>query len=335
MLGTVSAGTNTSTAVQSSTSTIVGDTLNITGSNVMVPVTVNAGDSARTVAATINAQSGSTGVTASAHTSIDLDAFTQAGGYSLSVVSNNKVPAPAVTVAFNIGAALNTPDGLAAVVTAFNDKTSQTGITAKLNTVGTGVTLTNDSGEDIAITNNSPAATGGAFNVGTAAGTVPVTPPPVTLAAGGAVPASTAYVTGSVTLDSDKSFSIASAQGASGTGTSYFSGVSAASELQSASTLDVSTVDAATRTLSTVDASISVISNQRSKFGALQSRLETTISNLSISSENMSASRSRIQDADFAMETANLSRTQILQQAGTAMVSQANQLPQQVLQLLK
>ncbi len=335
VLGTVSAGTNTSTAVQSSTSTIVGDTLNITGSNVMVPVTVNAGDSARTVAATINAQSGSTGVTASAHTSIDLDAFTQAGGYSLSVVSNNKVPAPPVTVAFNIGAALNTPDGLAAVVTAFNDKTSQTGITAKLNTVGTGVTLTNDSGEDIAITNNSPAATGGAFNVGTAAGTIPVTPPPVTLAAGGAVPASTAYVTGSVTLDSDKSFSIASAQGASGTGTSYFSGVSAASELQSASTLDVSTVDAATRTLSTVDASISVISNQRSKFGALQSRLETTISNLSISSENMSASRSRIQDADFAMETANLSRTQILQQAGTAMVSQANQLPQQVLQLLK
>jgi flagellin len=67
----------------------------------------------------------------------------------------------------------------------------------------------------------------------------------------------------------------------------------------------------------------------------LQSRLETTISNLATSSENLSASRSRIQDADFAAETANLSRAQILQQAGTAMVAQANQLPQGVLSLLR
>ena len=69
--------------------------------------------------------------------------------------------------------------------------------------------------------------------------------------------------------------------------------------------------------------------------GALQARFETTIANLNTSSENMSASRGRIQDADFAAETANLSRTQILQQAGTAMVAQANQLPQGVLALLR
>jgi flagellin len=67
----------------------------------------------------------------------------------------------------------------------------------------------------------------------------------------------------------------------------------------------------------------------------LQSRFESTINSLNTNAENLSASRSRIQDADFAMETANLSRTQILQQAGTAMVAQANQLPQSVLQLLQ
>ena len=80
---------------------------------------------------------------------------------------------------------------------------------------------------------------------------------------------------------------------------------------------------------------ISAISGQRANYGALQSRFETTIANLNVTSENMSASRSRIQDADFAAETANLSRTQILQQAGTAMVAQANQIPQGVLALLK
>ena len=73
----------------------------------------------------------------------------------------------------------------------------------------------------------------------------------------------------------------------------------------------------------------------RARLGALQSRFETSIANLQVTSENLSASRSRILDADFAQETANLARAQILQQAGTAMVAQANQLPQQVLALLQ
>ena len=77
------------------------------------------------------------------------------------------------------------------------------------------------------------------------------------------------------------------------------------------------------------------INGERAKLGALQSRFETSISNLQVTSENLSSSRSRILDADFAAETANLSRSQILQQAGTAMVAQANQLPQGVLALLR
>jgi flagellin len=77
------------------------------------------------------------------------------------------------------------------------------------------------------------------------------------------------------------------------------------------------------------------VATQRARYGALQNRFETTVKSLMTSSENMSASRSRIQDADFASETANLTRAQILQQAGIAMLSQANALPQQVLSLLK
>ena len=94
-------------------------------------------------------------------------------------------------------------------------------------------------------------------------------------------------------------------------------------------------VAAANRTISLVDGALQAVNGQRAKFGALQSRFESTISNLRSASENLSASRSRIQDTDFAAETANLTRSQILQQAGTAMLAQANALPQNVLSLLQ
>jgi flagellin len=77
------------------------------------------------------------------------------------------------------------------------------------------------------------------------------------------------------------------------------------------------------------------VNSSRADLGAIQNRFTSVVTNLQTNAENTSASRSRIQDADFAAETANLSRAQILQQAGTAMVAQANQLPQQVLSLLK
>jgi flagellin len=77
------------------------------------------------------------------------------------------------------------------------------------------------------------------------------------------------------------------------------------------------------------------VNSARADLGALQSRFENSVNNIDIQAENLSASRGRIVDADFAKETANLSRTQILQQAGVAMVAQSNQLPQQVLSLLR
>ena len=101
------------------------------------------------------------------------------------------------------------------------------------------------------------------------------------------------------------------------------------------SAVDISTVTGATAALSSIDAALAAVNSSRATLGAIQNRFTSTIENLATTTENLSASRSRIQDADFAQETANLSRAQILQQAGTAMVAQANQLPQGVLALLR
>jgi flagellin len=313
------AGANVATAVASLTGTIAADaTFAINGALGSATIGLGANESAKTVAANINAKSGSTGVTASARTEIDIGTFVSGSSYTIEVTSDNTT---AATVTFTAGAANG--DGLAAAINAFNEKSATTGVTAQLNSAGSGITLTNASGKDILLGNKSAATD--TFVAGSLAATAG--------SAGAAVAAANAaYITGTVTLDSDKTFGVVAATAAAGVG--YFTG-SSASQLQAASTMDVSTVDSATRTLSTVDAAIAAVSSQRAKFGALQSRFETTIASLNTTSENLSASRSRVQDADFAVETANLSRAQILQQAGTAMVAQANQLPQGVLALLR
>ncbi|HEV8314358.1 MAG TPA: flagellin, partial [Burkholderiaceae bacterium] len=97
----------------------------------------------------------------------------------------------------------------------------------------------------------------------------------------------------------------------------------------------VTTVALANTALGNIDTALDTINSERALYGATQNRFEVVISTLQTAAENQTAARSRIMDADFAAETANLSRSQILQQAGTAMIAQANQLPQQVLQLLK
>ena len=101
------------------------------------------------------------------------------------------------------------------------------------------------------------------------------------------------------------------------------------------SDLDVSSIAGADDAILAMDAALKAVNSARADLGAIQNRFESVVSNLSVNSENLSASKSRIMDADFASETANLSRSQVLQQAGTAMVAQANQLPQGVLSLLR
>jgi flagellin len=99
--------------------------------------------------------------------------------------------------------------------------------------------------------------------------------------------------------------------------------------------LNVSGFSSAQTALVQIDNALTQINTSRADMGAVQSRFETVIANIQVMNENITAARGRIMDADFAAETANMSRANILQQAGTAMVAQANQLPQQVLQLLK
>jgi len=105
--------------------------------------------------------------------------------------------------------------------------------------------------------------------------------------------------------------------------------------LTATGTVDVSTAAAASAAIASVDTDIDGVSTNRATFGAVQNRFESVVVNLTTYSENLSAARGRIQDADFAKETANLTRSQILQQAGVAILAQANQLPQAALQLLR
>ena len=100
-------------------------------------------------------------------------------------------------------------------------------------------------------------------------------------------------------------------------------------------TQQITDITTAQTAISGIDSAINAVNSQRATFGAVQNRFENVVSTLMVSAENQSAARSRIMDADYAAETASLSRSQILQQAGNAMVAQANQLPQQVLQLLQ
>lgn len=108
-----------------------------------------------------------------------------------------------------------------------------------------------------------------------------------------------------------------------------------AANLTATGTVDVSTAATASAAIANIDTAIDTVSTNRATFGAVQNRFEAVITNLTTYSENLSAARSRLQDADFAAETANLTRAQILQQAGVAMLAQANTQPQTALALLR
>ena len=289
-------------------SRVAGGNVTINGAAGSATITVAAAASAKTVAAQINAQSDNTGVTASALTSFDVTGFAANTSYSLDITSNNTT---AVTIAFTVGSAVDT-DGLASVVNAFNDVASKTGVTAKVNAAGTGITIENSAGEDITIDN--AATSGGALTIG---GT-------------GTAAGATAVGTGQLTVDSAKSFNLVAANT-----TDFFNALTAAAQLQTTADLDVASVAGAARSLAIADSALAAINGQRAKFGALQARFDITVINLQTTSENLSAARSRIRDADFAAETANLTRAQILQQAGTAMLAQANVIPNTVLTLLQ
>ncbi|WP_440108721.1 flagellin N-terminal helical domain-containing protein [Acidovorax sp. BL-A-41-H1] len=317
-----SAGAGVSAAASATSAPANGVTsgaVSISGSLGTATLNVASSSSAKTIADQINAVKADSGVTATARTQVELDIAATAGSYTLAIKGDN-------TTAQNVSFTLTSTSGadrLSAAVSAINDQSAKTGVTASLNSTGDKVILTNATGNDIQVSDTAVQNAGTTTVTklqadGTAVGGS------VTLAADTTADFTT--VSGYITLDSDKSFAITSASNALTTG---------GSALQKVSDLDVTTFNKSTNALKTVDSALSFINGERAKLGALQSRFESSISNLQVTSENLSASRSRILDADFAAETANLSRSQILQQAGTAMVAQANQLPQGVLALLR
>jgi flagellin len=128
---------------------------------------------------------------------------------------------------------------------------------------------------------------------------------------------------------------VTAVQATAAAATSRTLAVAAADAVTALSTADVSTQSGAATAILQIDSSITMVDAERAKLGAFSNRLEHTVSNLSSMVENTSAARSRIADADFAVESANLAKNQVLQQAGTAMLSQANASTQNVLSLLK
>lgn len=282
-------------------------------------ITVGNTDTAKTVAATVNGFAAVTGVTADAETKTQLG-FVAGQSYTLAVTSDN---ATAANVSFAVTS--NTSGGLAAAVSAINDVASKTGVTAKLNDASDSVILTNSTGNNISIQNLSTAGSGSTFTNqnlaadGTAQGAAQ------TVADDG-VDATTSI--GYVRMNSDKGFAV----GGTISATDF---TAASATLNTISTIDVSTVTGAQAALKIVDSGLASVNGQRATFGALQSRFESAVVSVQTTSENLSASRSRIQDTDFASETAKLTRGQILQQAGTAMLAQANSLPNGVLSLLR
>ena len=273
-------------------------------------------------AAAINGVGGSTGVTATvAATSVTGTAITTAttaitaGDVMINGVDIGAIaPAPLATSAAQRGSQ---------VAAAINAISGQTGVTAAWSAAN-GVTLTAADGRNITVTH----ATGVALSTTGLGGT-----------GGLATAASTSTTRSIVTLTSTTASGITvagvTAAALTATGLTNTTVPPTTGTGTGISTLDLTSISGAQAALTTLDAALNTITNQRASLGAYQNRLTASISNLETTSMNLSASRSRIVDTDYATETTNLAKAQIIQQASTAMLAQANQSAQGVMALLK
>ncbi len=234
-------------------------------------------------------------------------------------------------------------DADGSLVNAINAKTQETGVTASMDNLGR-LTLSNDTGKDILIRIDTTvnAATGrvnGDSTTSAVATAAMLFGGGDTTASGITAVSTSIRVTGNLKVTSDDTVNIV------GTGDSKagFNGYKKIDGVEqdnvaavgSIANADVTTIAAANTLIETIDGAISQIDDRRAVLGAVQNRFGSTISNLENVAQNVSAARSRIKDADFAQETAEMTRNQILQQAGTSMLSQANASLQGVLSLLQ
>jgi flagellin len=286
----------------------IGD-LTITGNGKTATATVAADASAKDFAAAVNSTTSTTGVSATARTEAIL------GGFSVGAGTQMTFDVTVGSQTVSVAGATSLKD----VSDQINSQAGKSGLNAVLE--GDKLRLTNDKGENIAIGSFTGDAAATLTLAGVAAdGTEQALPDDAT---DGAV------VTGNVTVNSASGYVMTSA----GTLTEALS--SGVGTLASVGSIDISTASGAQDALAIIDGAIAKIDSQRADLGGVQNRFDNTIANLQSISENVSAARGRIQDTDFAAETANLSKNQILQQAGTAILAQAKQLPQAVLSLLQ
>jgi flagellin len=260
--------------------------------------------SAAGIAAAIN-KADITGVTATANATTSGAGTFTAGGAGATTLTINSI---AIGLTLTGGAT-----DLANTLAAINSNSAATGVTAAQN--GNGLTLSNVTGANITV---AVAGTGALANVGLGTNVAATTYSSYNLAYTGTSPL---VIAGSVDVAGTTGLANVSTA-ATATGTSV-------------SAINISTVAGANAALASIDAALASIDSSRASLGAIQNRFTSTVANVQNSAQNDTSSRSGIMDADFAAETANLSRAQVLQQAGTAMVAQANQMPNQVLKLLQ
>jgi len=255
--------------------------------------------SALAVATAINASSTVTGgVTATASTTVTSAAISA----NIAIVAGDfKVNGVSIGA---VAAGTTVSDKANLMSAAINAVSGQTGVTAAVGTTAGTYTLTAADGRNIDLVQTG---TGVVANTGFATGTI------------------TNY--GQVTVKSSSAITT--------TGAATIDGLTAATYAVAGTTVDVSTQAASSSALTSIDAALATINSSRASLGAVQNRFSSVVTNLQTTAENLTASRSRIQDTDFASETGALTRAQILQQAGTAMLAQANSVPNGVLALLR
>jgi flagellin len=280
--------------------------------------------SAKEVAAAVNGVTVDTGVTASAYTKVEMT-VSATGNYTFELGTSSSGTA-------TISASVTDTSDLSDMVDAVNDQSATTGVTATLNDSGNTIILEDKDGDTITMV-RTDGETGdfsatsinqdGTNGIGAA----------TTITSAAAT--DTAKFKGYAMMESSKAFSIGNTAGTMGATSADFQSSAITSDLETVSNIDLNTQSGANDALAVIDKAIGKIDSIRGKLGAVQNRFESTITNLMNVSENISSSRSRILDADFASETAALTKAQIIQQAGLAMLSQANQLPQSALSLLQ
>jgi flagellin len=300
---------------------VAAQTLTLSGALGSQAVAVAVGATGDAIENQVDAVSASTGVELTARTTASFSITANATG-TVSFTIGSRSTATGAAVNFTAAISVNVTDtsNLQGLADAINSSSAASGVSATAN--GSVLSLVNNEGRDIFIQDyNNTNATKTATLTGSSGAAV-------TLTGGAATDSST--VGAALSFTSFKAFSASTS-----VGTTILSAATVASALSSVASINIGTQTGAQNALAVVDGALQFVDNERGSLGAIQNRLLSTISNLSNVSENVSAARSRIQDADFAAETANLTRATILQQAGISVLAQANALPQQVLALLQ